>query len=158
MDYRAIAIPAQAAVGPHRGHRGGRRLRPVPIKIDGVVPVCQHLLVSVQAVGDIGIGKDGTIPEGLQDPGMKRFRKLQELLQIDDLVVAPVSNVRPWIVRLRHFPLDAIASDPVGIVAIGGRGVQELGDHPLDVGREGVGQRFPILENITPVALIVQSG
>ena len=35
--------------------------------------------------------------------------------------------------------------------------VQELEDHTLDEVRIGVGQGFPVLENISPVAFVIQN-
>ena len=83
-------------------------------------------------------------------------RNLQQLQEVDHLVVAPIADVRPGVVRVEHLPVEAVAHDAVRVVAIGGGGAGELEDHALDVTGEGERQRFPVLENVAPVALVVE--
>ena len=49
---------------------------------------------------------------------MKPVGELQEFQKVDDLVVAPVADVAPGIVRLLDFPVDPLLADPVGVVAV----------------------------------------
>ena len=81
---------------------------------------------------------------------------LHQLLQVNDLVIAPVADIRPGIARLGNLPIDPVVGDAVGVVAIDGGGIQEGADHALDIFGVRIGQRFPVLEDIAPVALVIQ--
>ena len=87
---------------------------------------------------------------------MKRPRKLQQLLQIDDLVITPVADIAPRVVRLLDFPVDAFLGDPVRVVAVHRRRIDELGDDVFDKLGIAECQRLPVLENVAPVALVGQ--
>ena len=54
------------------------------------------------------------------------------------------------------FPVHAVAGEAVGVEAVHGRGVDELGDQARQEAREGRAQRLPVLEDVAPVALVVQ--
>jgi hypothetical protein len=71
-------------------------------------------------------------------------------------VIAPVPDVCPGIVRFGLFPIQARAGNAIGIVAICGRGVQKHADHVFNIFRVGTGQRFPVLENVTPIAFVIE--
>ncbi len=71
-------------------------------------------------------------------------------------MIAPVSDIRPGVTRIRDFPIDTLLADPVGVVAIRRGGIQEGADHAFDKFRIRPGQRFPVLEDIPPVAFIIQ--
>ena len=100
--------------------------------------------------------KTRRVEQARQSAGMITRRDLQQLQEVNDLVVAPVPDVGPGIVRIEHLPVEAVAHDAVRIVAVGGGGVDELEDHALDVTGERQRQRFPVLEDVAPVALIVE--
>ena len=70
-------------------------------------------------------------------------------------MVAPVSDERPWIVWLDYFPVDAITRDAIGIISVDGGGIDEFGDHGVDIARERKRKGLPVLEDISPVSLIV---
>ncbi len=55
-----------------------------------------------------------------------------------------------------RLPVEAVFNDPVGVVAVEGTRVQELEDHAFHELRIAVCECFPVLENIAPVALVVQ--
>ena len=80
--------------------------------------------------------------------------KLDEFGEVDDLMVAPIADVRPRVVGIDNFPIDTFGCNAVRVVAIGRGCVEELGNDSVDVigirGRQG----FPVLEDVTPVALI----
>ena len=58
--------------------------------------------------------------------------------------------------RINHLPLEAVAGNSVRVVAIRGRGIEELEDHAFQVTRERKRQSFPILENVSPVSLVIE--
>ncbi len=72
--------------------------------------------------------------------GSWRRRHLQQAQQVDDLVVAPVADVAPGIVRRRHLPVHPVAGDAVGVEAVHRGGVDELGHQ---VGQEARDTRPP---------------
>ena len=74
--------------------------------------------------------------------------------EVDDLVVAPVADVAPRVVRLDGLPVDPLVGDAVGVVAVGGGGADKRGDHVFQEERERAAQRFPVLEDVAPVALV----
>ena len=63
---------------------------------------------------------------------MIRLQELEELQEVNDLVIPPISDVRPGIVRLNGLPFKPTLEDAVRIVTIKRRRVQELENHPLD--------------------------
>lgn len=71
-------------------------------------------------------------------------------------MVAPVTDVGPGIIGLDGFPVEAILGHPVGIVTIEGGGIEEFVHHALHEARVRMRQGFPVLEDVPPVALIVQ--
>ena len=85
------------------------------------------------------------------------LQNLQQLEQIDDLVIAPVADMCPWVGWINDLPINAVLGDAIGVVAIGGGGVGELADHAGRVAREGKREGFPVLEDVTPVALVIQN-
>ena len=58
--------------------------------------------------------------------------------------------------RFDHLPVDAVAGDTIRVISIDRRGVDELRDHARQEGRKTAGQCFPVLEDIAPVACVVQ--
>ncbi len=69
-------------------------------------------------------------------------------------MIAPVADIAPRVIGLLDFPVDAFLGNSVWVVAIHCRGVDELGNHVFDKFRIAEGQGLPVLENITPVALV----
>jgi hypothetical protein len=60
----------------------------------------------------------------------------------------------PGVVRFLDLPVDAFLGDPVRVVAIDRRRVDEFGDHVFDELGITESQRFPVLEDIAPIALV----
>ena len=84
-------------------------------------------------------------------------RQLEQSEQVTDLMVAPVADVRPGIPRLEDLPVHARSGDVVRVVPVGGRGVDELADHAVQVLGKGEAESFPVLEDVAPVPLVVQT-
>ena len=87
---------------------------------------------------------------------MVAVRSLLELQEVDHLVIPPVADEGPGIIRIDGLPFEALPLDAIGVVAIRGGGVRKLEDHAFEDTRVGKGQRFPILEDVAPIALVVQ--
>jgi hypothetical protein len=156
VDDRAVRALEQACIGPLGRHR--RRDAPVErvVELDGVVRVVEHGRVWRDAVGHVRVAEDPTLEQRFERARVEAHRDLQQLLQVDDLVVAPIADVGPRVARLGHLPLDAVAGDPVGVVAVGGGRAEEDADHPVDEPGERVRERLPVLEDVAPVALVVE--
>ena len=118
--------------------------------------VAHQCVVPLNAVRHVGIDKQVPGQEALHFPGMITDRQLEQFQQVVDLVIAPVADVGPGVIRLQHLPVDAVPGNPIRVVAIRRRRVDELGDEALDKFRVGKGQGLPVLEDIAPVALEVQ--
>ena len=127
------------------------------VVIDGVLGVFQERVVRLDPVGDVGVDERVVLEVVLEFLRVVRLQELQELEEVDDLVVAPVADVRPRVVRLNLFPLEAILEHAVRVVAVEGGRVQELENHALDELGIRVHQGFPVLEDVAPVALVVQN-
>jgi hypothetical protein len=125
------------------------------VEVDGVLGMGDLLGVGLQAVGDVGEAEQRAVPQSVQQPGLMGFGGLQQLEQVDDLVVAPIADMAPGIVLVDHLPVDAVATDAVGVVAVDRHGAEEGRDHRANVGRLAGHQRLPVLEDVAPVALVV---
>ena len=79
---------------------------------------------------------------------------LQQAEQIDDLMVTPVTDIRPRVLGFDHLVVQSLVGDAIGVVAVGRRGVEKLGNNMVDIERITVGEGFPVLEYVTPVALV----
>ena len=127
------------------------------VVIDGVLGVLQERLMRFDPVRDVGVNERVVLEVVLQFLGVVRLQELEELEQVDDLVVAPVADVRPGVVRLDGFPLKAVLEHAIRVVAVEGGRVQEFENHALDELGVRVHQGFPVLEDVAPVALVVQN-
>ena len=127
------------------------------VVIDCVLGVLQNGVVRLDPVGDVGVDERVVLEVVFEFLGVVRLQELQELQEVDDLVVAPVADVRPRVVRLNFFPLEAILEHAVRVVAVEGGRVQELENHAFDELGVRVHQGFPVLEDVAPVALVVQN-
>ncbi len=91
----------------------------------------------------------------LLEPGrMKLLRQFEQFQQVDDLVVPPVADIAPGILRILDLPIDAFLGDAIRIVAVHRRCIDELGDHVFDELRIAERQCLPVLEDVAPVSLI----
>ena len=85
---------------------------------------------------------------------MVRKTEFEQAAEVDNLVVAPVADVRPRVLGLYHLPVYALGGYLIGVVAVNGGGVEELRDDTVRIERIGQGERLPVLEDVAPVALI----
>ena len=127
------------------------------VVIDGVLRILEQRRVGLDAVGNVRVDKRIVLEVRLQLLGVVGPQEFEELEEVDDLVVAPVADVRPGVVRLNFFPLKAVLEHAVWVVAVEGGGVEELENHALDELGVGVHERLPVLEDVAPVALVVQN-
>ena len=125
------------------------------VEHDGCLGLRRLLCVRLEAVGQVGKAVQRTVPQAVQQLRVVGLRGLQELQQVDHLVVAPVADVAPGVVVLDDLPVDAVAADAIGVVAVGRHRAEEGFDHRPDIGRVAGDQCFPVLENVAPVALVV---
>ena len=154
--------PGQVAAGRHeyspvgadRRLAGGDLGGPLDVERDRVAGVAHHLVVVVDQVGHVGEDEVAPVEPWVERIGLEALPRLEQPEQVDDLVVAPVPDVAPRVVRVGDLPVDAGAGDAVGVVAVGGRGVEELGDDVREPGRVRLQQRLPVLEDVSPVALV----
>ena len=116
--------------------------------------VPQQVAEGTDPVRHVRVAEQGTVQQRGQTVRVEVARQLQQLEQVDDLVVAPVPDVAPGVVRLLDLPVDARLGDAVGVVAVHGRAIDELGDHVFREPREAECQGFPVLEDVAPVALV----
>ena len=150
-------IMHHSAIGPdglgplHRGFMG------IPVEGDGATRIIDHVFVAGKSVGDIGVGEDRPVQPPGQQFGVHAAGGFQEPREVGDLMIAPVADVAPGVVRFGNFPVDAFAGDAIGIEPIGRRGVEELGDDVFAPGGVGEQQGFPVLEDVSPVAFVGQS-
>ncbi len=108
-------------------------------------------------IRNVGRGEYFFVQQFLQNLGVQLVLQFQKLFKINDLVVVPVADVGPGIVWLGDFPVKAAAGYAVGVKAVRGRGVQELGYHSGNVNRIAHRERLPVLENVAPVSFVVQN-
>ena len=71
-------------------------------------------------------------------------------------MVAPVAKLCSRGGWVWTFPINAFTGNAVRIEAINGHSVDELSEHVWNVFRVGNKESFPVLENITPVAFVVE--
>ncbi len=80
--------------------------------------------------------------------------ELNEFAQVYDLMITPVADVRPRVIGVDDFPVNAFRGDAVRVVAVRGSGIEELGDDRVGVVGVRGAECLPVLEDIAPVALI----
>src|SRR5258708_24066646 len=79
-----------------------------------------------------------------------------ELLKIDDLVVAPIADIGPRVIRVGTLPVDAVARDTIRVIAVNRGRTQERGDHALNELWKGIRECLPVLEDVARVARVVK--
>ena len=125
------------------------------IEVDGRLGMRGLISMWFQAVRYVGEAEQRPVPVVGEQPRVTRQRCLEDAQEVDHLVVAPVADVAPRVVLLDDFPIDPVAADPVGVVAIGGHGAEKDFDHRAHVLGLARDQRFPVLEDVAPVAFVV---
>ena len=126
----------------------------VIVEADRVLGVSHYLGIRLEAVRHIGEGKLAHARHVAQRLRVVRKTEFEQAAEVDNLVVAPVADVRPRVLRLYHLPVYALGGNLIGVVAINGGGVEELRDDTVRIERIGQGERLPVLEDVAPVALI----
>ena len=126
----------------------------VIVEADRVLGVCHYLGIRLEAVGHIGEGKLAHARHVAQRLRVVRKTEFEQAAEVDNLVVAPVADVRPRVLRLYHLPVYALVGNLIGVVAVNGSGVEELRDDTVCIERVRQGERLPVLEDVAPVALI----
>ena len=152
----SAAFQHQLAVCACRGDPVRYSSRERVVIVHGSLRVRDDFLEAPDPIRHVCITEDGPVQERAEACRMKLPGLFQELQQIDDLVVAPVADVTPWIVRFIDLPVDSFPGNAIRVVSIHGRSVDELGDDVLDELREAESQRLPVLEDVPPVALVGQ--
>ena len=151
-----IATPDELAVRSSSRHALGDDRLPLRVINHRILGIGQQFVIRANSVRHVRVGEDIATEHGLQSAWIKVLEYLKELQQVDNLVVSPVTDVGPRVMRFDHLPVDAVAGDTIRVITIDRRGVDELRDHARQEGRKTAGQCFPVLEDITPVACVVQ--
>ncbi len=150
-----FGIQNQLAVCTHLRDDPTDLIIQIIVEDDRIVPVFQQRGVRFDPIRNVGMAENPAPQQGRKLVQMELVRDLQEFLQVDDLVVAPVANVSPGTARTWLFPLDPSAGHSIRVVSIGGRGADEAADHTLHVFGIAVGQCLPVLKDVAPIPLIV---
>ena len=79
--------------------------------------------------------------------------QFQELEQVNDLMITPITNRDPGIILIRGFPINSLRSNPVRIISVNRRGIEKLGNEAIDKLRITPGKGFPVLKDVAPVPL-----
>ena len=126
------------------------------VEIYRVLWILEKVLVFLNTVRNVRIHKvllSKILFQGAWIIGLDEF---QEFQQVDDLVITPVPNVRPWVVRLNCFPIETVFYHTVRVISVKRSCVQEFVDHTLHKFRVRMCQCLPVLENVTPVSLVIE--
>ena len=153
---RAVGQRQQTTVGSCPTHPLCNFVIQLLIEHDGVVRVFQHAGIGFDAIGHVGVAENTAIHQRHQRVRFVVQRLFNQLQQVDELVIAPVTDVRPGVFGFRTFPVDAVPGNPIGVIAVRRAGVDKLGDHSRAEQGQGCRQRLPVLKNIPPVALVIQ--
>ena len=84
--------------------------------------------------------------------------EFQEFEQIDNLMISPIADIGPRVLGFNHFIVNAFVRDAVRVITVRSSCIQELSDNMIDEQGIGIGERFPVLEDIAPVTLICHYG
>ena len=150
----AVGVPEQLAVRPDRAHAALDLRLQVGVEHDRVVRIAEQVGVRLDAVRDVGVAEEAPREEPFQPSGVVLTRQHEQPEQVDQLVIAPVPDVRPRVVGLDGLPVDALVRDAVRVVAVGRGGVDERRDDALQVAGVRAAERLPVLEDVAPVALV----
>ena len=93
---------------------------------------------------------------GLQTVRVNSGAEFHQFLEIDDLVVAPITDIGPGIIRFWNFPIDPVISNPIRVISTA---VVAFGKVAMIFSTisERIRERFPILENVSPVSFIIEA-
>ena len=127
----------------------------VAIKVDAVTRIAQQVSEGFDLIRHAGEGVTEFVQRRRKFARLVILERLQQPEQIDDLVIAPVTDVTPRVMRVFDFPINARARDAIRIVAVRRGGVEENGEHGFEAERITLREAFPVLKNVAPVALII---
>ena len=136
------------------GNEGEDTLMRLVVETDGILRIGNNLAVRLDAIRHSGkseLAHAKHVDERLRSVVTA---ELDEFGEIDNLMVAPIADVRPRIIRIDNLPIDTFGGDAVRVVAICRGCVEELSNDSVDVIGIRSRQSFPVLEDVTPVALI----
>ncbi len=156
VQQAAVGAREQSTVSAHALLALGDRCGMVGVVGDRVARVAHDLVVIGQEVRNVGVGEDIAVQPAGAGTGFVALPHLQQPQQVDDLVISPVPDVAPRVGGIGHLPVDAACGDPVGVVALDRGGIEELRDDVDEVGGRRLEERFPVLEDVAPVALVRQ--
>ena len=143
----ADLLELSLAAAVRRLVEGDRRLR-----------VAYEVGVVADPVRHVGVHEDPAVEHARHLAGEEALGGLEQPEEVHELVIAPVPDVAPRVLRVRHLPVDPVARDPVGVVPVGGRRVDEQRHHAGEVLGERDAHRLPVLEHVAPVALEADHG
>ncbi len=152
----SVGVVDELAVGALEVHALARDPGAVVVVVDGRLRIADEVVEAADPIGDVGVDEDGPAEEPGHAAWVVLLEPLDEAGEVDDLVVAPVADVRPGVVRVVHLPVEAFARDAVRVVPVGRARVQEAHDERLQVGRVGEAQGLPVLEDVPPVPLVAE--
>ena len=150
----AVMTKEQTCVLTILGNKGEDTLMRLVVETDGILRISNNLAVRLDAVrhsGKCELAHAKHVDECLRSVVAA---ELDEFGEIDNLMVAPIADVRPRIIGIDNLPINTFGGDAVRVVAIRRGCVEELGDDSVDVIGIRGRQSFPVLEDVTPVALI----
>ena len=125
------------------------------VEVDAVTRIAEQVGEWLDLVRNAGQGVTAFVQRRRQSSRLVVLERLQQPEQIDDLVIAPVTDVAPRVVRVFDLPINTRARDAIRIVTIRRRSVQKDGDHGFETERITLREAFPVLKNVAPVALII---
>ena len=102
------------------------------VELDGVLGILKQFFVRLNAIRHVGVHERVVGEVFVELFRVIRLQELEELQEVNDLVITPVSDVRPGVIRLNGLPFKPVLEDAVRVVPIKRRRVQELENHPLD--------------------------
>ena len=152
----ARRVQQQLAVGAEMFDPGVDFARQLGVIDHRVLGVFEQGLERFDPVRHVGVAEHRFAQQGAQPIGVKRARQFEQFEQVNDLMIAPVTDIAPRIVGFLDLPVDTFLGDPVRVVAVRSRRVDELGDDAFDELGVTQRQRLPVLKYIPPVALVGQ--
>ncbi len=124
------------------------------IESDRVLRVGDDLVEAVDFIRHVRVNAGFGAELAGQLSRLKSLLAFQQTQQVNDLMVAPIADVAPRILGVADLPVNAVARDPVGVVTVCRRSIKEYMNHLSEPGGIALREALPILENVTPVALI----
>ena len=99
------------------------------VEIDGMAGIAEQCIKATDFVGHGGVGVMAVVESTRQGTWQETLVAFEQPEQIDKLVIAPIADVAPRVFGVVNLPVDALAGDPIGVVAVCGRGIEKHSDH-----------------------------